>query len=86
LLSGVRHKPAVSQVPAELPLAAVVKPLFGPMAFRIADALADEVALAQLITRGCAGRHLGVASVRLFDLRCPEPPAEDLISLSFPDR
>ena len=38
LLSGVRHKPAVNHVPAELPLA-VVEPLLGPM---VADAAADE--------------------------------------------
>src|SRR5690242_12878495 len=43
LLSGVRHKPAVNHVPAELPLAAVVESLLGPMALRIA--LADAVAL-----------------------------------------
>ena len=41
LLSGVRHKSAVKHAPAELPLAAVVEPLLGPMALRIADALAD---------------------------------------------
>jgi hypothetical protein len=45
LFSGVRHKPAVNHIPAELPLAAVVEPLHGPMALCIADALTDAVAL-----------------------------------------
>ena len=33
---------------------------------------------------GCAGRHLGATSMRLFDLRCPASPVRDAISLRFP--
>ena len=59
MLGGVRHKLAVNHVPAELPLAAVVEPLLGPVTLRITDALADAVALILLNGRQEGEHKLG---------------------------